>query len=113
MNTDNAGLGRHFILEGDGVRAVDLLTWARWFENHVEERVIALTVVQPEIKVSTVFLGIDHGFSRTGPPIIFETMVFGGLLDQAMARYATIAEARAGHTAMVDRVKRAESGESI
>ncbi|MGL5937042.1 MAG: hypothetical protein ACRCZI_15630 [Cetobacterium sp.] len=113
MNTENIERGRHFILDGGEVRAVDLLTWAAWFESHTEDRVIALTVVQPEIKVSTVFLGLDHSFRMTGPPLIFETMVFGGFLDQEQVRYATIAEARAGHFAMVERVKRAEAGESI
>lgn len=58
--------------------------------------------------VSTVWLGLDHGFGRPGPPVIFETMVFGDTtatsslgepLDRV--RYATEAEARAGHAAMV------------
>lgn len=31
-----------------------------------------------EIMVSTVFLRTDHDFTGTGPPILFETMVFGG-----------------------------------
>ena len=110
MSTDT---GRYYILESDEVRAVDLLTWAEWFEHHLEERIVTRTVVQPEITVSTVFLGLDHSFSEIGPPILFETMVFGGLLDQEQLRYTTIAEARAGHFAMVERVKRAEAGESF
>lgn len=30
-----------------------------------------------DIIVSTVFLGIDHSFGVSGPPVLFETMVFG------------------------------------
>ena len=48
------------------------------------------------ITVSTVFLGIDHNFSG-GPPLIFETMVFGGGLTEYQTRYATWDEAEAGH----------------
>jgi hypothetical protein len=55
--------------------------------------------------VSTVWVGIDMGYGDDRPPIIFETMVFGGPLDQEMDRYATEAEALIGHEAMVGRVR--------
>jgi len=35
------------------------------------------SVTKNTITVSTVFLGIDHNWSRSGDPILFETMVFG------------------------------------
>jgi hypothetical protein len=55
-----------------------------------------------EWEVSTVWLGVNHNFAGDGPPIIFETMVFGsGDGDQWMQRYATEAEARAGHAETV------------
>jgi hypothetical protein len=50
----------------------DLLEWAWWFEN--ADRTIARTRVGP-IEVSTVFLGLDHGFR--GRVQLFETMCFG------------------------------------
>lgn len=55
--------------------------------------------------ISTVWLGYDHGFGRTGAPVIFETMVFaengkvGPELEQR--RYSTEAEALAGHAETV------------
>jgi hypothetical protein len=58
-----------------------------------------------DAEVSTVFLGLDHGWEVDAPPILFETMVFGGVLDQEQVRYATWAEAESGHAAMVARVK--------
>jgi hypothetical protein len=46
--------------------------------------------------VSTVFLGIDHNFGN-GPPLLFETMVFGGEYDGYCKRYSTWEEAEGGH----------------
>jgi len=38
--------------------------------------------------------------------VLFETMVFGGKLDQEQERYCTYDEAEAGHKTMVERVRR-------
>jgi hypothetical protein len=54
--------------------------------------------------ISTVWLGIDHGYGH-GPPIIFETMIFGGRDDGFQARYATKEAALAGHRRVVEAVK--------
>lgn len=67
--------GRHFILTPTHeIEPVDLLTWAHWLESAPPERVVALTTVGDH-EVSTVFLGLDHGWSD-GPPVLFETMIF-------------------------------------
>jgi hypothetical protein len=50
--------------------------------------------------VSTVWLGLDHSFGR-GPPLIFETMIFGGSHDQQMWRYASREAALEGHNRIV------------
>ena len=47
-------------------------------------------------RLSTVFLGIDHSFGE-GALKLFETMVFGGLLDQWQWRYTTWEEAETAH----------------
>jgi hypothetical protein len=57
-----------------------------------------------EVRVSTVFLGLDHSFSG-GPPLLFETMVFGGEHDQAQWRYTTWQEAEIGHAQVLAKVK--------
>lgn len=49
-----------------------------------------------DVTVSTVWLGMDHGWGK-GKPIIFETMIFGGEHDQYQERYSTQKEAVAGH----------------
>jgi hypothetical protein len=57
--------------------------------------------------VSTVFLGIDHRYGPDGPPVLFETMVFGGPLDQEQERCCTWDEAEMMHARMVERVRNA------
>lgn len=54
--------------------------------------------------VSTVFLGVDHNWGD-GPPILFETKVFGGDHDEWQWRYHTWDEAAQGHAAVVAAVK--------
>lgn len=94
----------YYILDGHKVIETDLMTWAkavRSTDRHVGKTTIG------DAEVSTVFLGINHRFGN-GPPLLFETMVFGGILDQEQERYTTWEEAEEGHRAMVDRVT--ESG---
>ena len=78
----------------------DVLDWARWFET--ADRCVARDVVDGAV-VSTVFLGTNHQFGD-GPPLLFETMVFGGPMDQCCDRYASWDEAAAGHVSIVVQV---------
>lgn len=43
-----------------------------------------------------MFLGIDHAFMG-GPPILWETMIFGGVFDGWQRRYASKLDALEGH----------------
>lgn len=54
-----------------------------------------------EIYISTTFLGLDHSHAITGPPILYETMIFGGKYDETQWRYSTWEEASLGHKAAV------------
>ena len=69
-------------------------------------RRVARTALPDGTEVSTVHLVIDHQWGD-GPPLIFESMIFGGPLDQECARYATEAQAREGHAEMVARAREA------
>lgn len=81
----------------------DLLEWANWFEKSGNERQVRLDTFESG-HVSTIFLGIDYNFGD-GPPILWETMVFGGPLDQTQDRCAGSREqAEAMHAAMLERV---------
>ena len=57
-----------------------------------------------DVEISTVWLGMDHSHGD-GPPLIFETMVFGGGLDQQQWRYSTLEAAHAGHDEAVQKVR--------
>ena len=59
--------------------------WARWFESPDNGRILKQEVVG-DAKVSTVFLGLNHNFDPDGPPILWETMIFGGVHDQYQDR---------------------------
>jgi len=60
-----------------------------------DKRRVALDT-RDDITVSTVLLGLDH-FWGEGPPLIFETMIFGGDHDNDQWRYSTREEAEEGH----------------
>ena len=75
----------------------DLKAWGKYMkkDNH-----LALTDRGGYV-ISTVFLGIDHGFG-SDKPVLFETMVFkDGKFEEDLgnARYATWTEAEEGHFA--------------
>lgn len=93
----------YYILDGRKPKRVPLLRWAAWYET--ANKTIAITEVG-NVVVSTIFLGLDHSFGR-GPPVLFETMVFGGTLDGGMNRYTSYDRAEIGHAAMVLSVERA------
>jgi len=97
---------RYYILEGHDPVTCDLDTWARWFAK--SDRMVAKTELYGSL-VSTIFLGVDHNFTLKGPALLFETLVFGGPLDQEMDRYSTWGQAEAGHAAMVERVSQASA----
>jgi hypothetical protein len=57
-----------------------------------------------DVKVSTVFLGMNHGFGKMLE--LFETMTFGGAHDQVLiARYPTWESAARGHRVTVTRLR--------
>ena len=94
---------KHMWILRDGVAVpAGVEEWGAWFEK--ADRTVAKTGVG-EAQVSTVFLGLNHSFGE-GPPVLWETLVFGGPLDGEMDRYTSREDAEAGHAAMVERVKK-------
>lgn len=96
-----------YILEGKTPKPVDdLINWGKWFqtaERHVAQDRIG------EVRVSTVFLGLDHAWGG-GPPLLFETMIFGGPHDQYQERCSTWEEAEAMHATALKLVRGADNG---
>jgi hypothetical protein len=90
------GSGMHILdATGNPELCDDVARWGRWFGN-TANRVVAKDEVSQGVEVSTVFLGIDHSFDD-GPPVLWETMIFGGPHDEYQARYVSLADAKAGH----------------
>jgi hypothetical protein len=95
-----------YILSGrTPVLCEDISQWGTWMEN--AERHVAKTEIG-DVQISTVFLGLDHSFG-SGPPILFETMIFGGVHHEYLKRYSTWEDAEEGHKRAVEFVKGQEA----
>lgn len=83
-------------------KPVSMEKWVTLFEHRQQ---VAKTTLPGGIRVSTVYLGVNHNWDPEGPPLIYETMVFGPdrFRDIDMARYTTREQAEAGHRTMVYR----------
>lgn len=95
---------RYYVLDADGrtpVPAERIEEWGRWFDAAVIK--VATDHIGPAV-VSTVFMGLDTAWA--GPPLLFETMIFGGELHGRQRRYSTWDEAEAGHRRACDEVRR-------
>jgi len=86
-------------------KPIDVSLWSALFEDERYKVVRSSTLLDGKW-VSTVWLGMAHGFDRKGRPLIFESMVFsqeGSYNELACARYATLRQARDGHKRMVEK----------
>lgn len=108
-----------YILDGHNVvECSDLMKWAEWFETahrHVAKTDIGVPAWKhwlgkhwgikrfEPVRISTIFLGLDHRFG-SGPPLLFETMIFGGKFDQEQWRYSTWDEAERCHRNAVEKI---------
>jgi len=88
-----------YILNGREPVEASLDEWALWFES--ADRDVLKTTLDNNVKVSTVFIGLNHQFGD-GPPMIFETMIFGGDHDEDMWRCSTWDEAESQHQKAIE-----------
>ena len=91
----------YYILVGKTPRlAASDIEWAKWMA--VADRRVAWTEIG-NVSVSTVFLGVDHRYRSLGPgpPLLFESLVFGGKHDGHTTRCSTWEEAEAQHVEMI------------
>lgn len=96
-------MNRAWIVDADhNVKEATFDEWLAWYlecrDPAVFERLcrVALTQIDGDCKVSTVFIGFGGGY--------FETLVFGAYFDGHGRRYATWEDAEAGHAAIVAKV---------
>jgi len=90
----------------------DTDSWADWMDPKERRRLVAADFLHQgtpdEIHVSTVFLGIDHGYGEHHVPVLFETMVFGlegEIPGELQRRYTNWDDAVAGHNETLIAVK--------
>jgi hypothetical protein len=86
----------------DGTPIASPLEWSFLHSNlayvHVRWTVVG------DVEVSTVWIGVPQAGSTRERPLIFETMIFGGELDEHAWRYSSEAEAERGHDDVVELV---------
>jgi len=106
-------MGDWYILNAENEPVpTEMLEAAKWREENFplcnvgDER---FKCGKDEIRVSTKFLGMDHCYND-GPPVLFETMIFGGAHDQYQERYTSWKKAKEGHAiALVLSIKESEA----
>ena len=105
-------LGRKLwvLRDGEPVPEPDVMKWGQWYEN-AANRIVAKTKIG-DAEVSTVFLGLDHSFGE-GEPVLWETMIFGGVHDQYQDRYTSKEAALAGHEVAVALVRKTLNEQSL
>jgi hypothetical protein len=75
------------------VKSKDVSDWAN--KMNTIDRIVKQTTIG-FVLVSTVFLGVN--IAASGPPLLFETRVFGGKHDEYQRKYSTWSEAVKGHS---------------
>ena len=93
---------RYFVLDerGEPLLEQDVDAWTRWFQR--ADRRIARSVVAPDLTVLTTFRGVGEIDESGQAPALFETRVFGGVLNGEEVWHRTRAEALAGHAALAE-----------
>ena len=93
----------NYILDENGqpVIAHNVMEWGKWLET--ADRQVAKDTVG-DCDVSTVFLGVDCSFG-SGPPVLWETMIFGGAYEGWQDRYTSREAAIAGHAKVVEALR--------
>lgn len=93
-----------YILDAEGkpVAEPDLLKWAEWMG--ITDRHIANDMIFG-VNISTIFLGVDFSAFFGTPPMLWETMIFGGRYSYYQERYISREDAIEGHAKAVAMVR--------
>lgn len=77
-------------------------------EKRVSRRIMVTKLINPtrSVMISTIFMHIDHNFSRkVGPhPVLYETLVFGGPLNEHRMMSVAAEQAVEAHKHLTDMV---------
>jgi len=102
-------VSRFFKLEGKvavPVSSGELMQWLSSDPNR-SVQLDEFTSAGVSVRVSTSFLmGVNHRWVENAEPLLFETLVFGGAMDQSQWRYSTWEQAEAGHQVVIEQLLR-------
>jgi hypothetical protein len=99
-------MGRYYILrDGEVIEEPDYTKWSAWFDSAFKDVELIAESRLGGSTVSTRFLALSMTLAKDSPPMVFETMVNGGWLDNERERFSSLLEATAGHESWVQRVK--------
>ena len=93
---------------------ISFAEWGRLYELRVREEMSddcwwrRRTEIDDKVHVSTVWLGLDHNFWFEGPPLIWETMIFGGRFNDYQWRYPSRPAALDDHERIVRALRAGE-----
>lgn len=96
-------LGKYVrVKDGEPFEIKNPILWAQSFEHEdrqLQQTDVPGTLTAPSCWVSTVFLALDHNFHHSGPPVLWETMIFtvDPRYDNWQVRYTNEKEALDGH----------------
>ena len=89
------------------VTPIDISELSSIFEQEFDNRIVGYDEIG-KYRISTVFLSIDHQLFK-GPPLLFETMIFGDDEEEPQVRYSTWKKANKAHRTAVAILKRGGS----
>lgn len=88
------------------VKATSVIEAAEWLEKNPERKAVKQEHIG-DVRISTVFLGLDHAWPKNDiTPVLWETMIFGGEHDQYMDRYTSHEDALEGHQTALNLVNK-------
>jgi hypothetical protein len=86
---------KYYRLDGTVPVSCSYDEWINQFKRF--NRKVKHSKLSTDVEISTVFLGMDHAFDSDGPPMLFETMIFGIEDDSYQTRCSTWEQALAMH----------------
>jgi hypothetical protein len=86
----------YFILENrKPLQVHDYNEWKQWLET--AKREVKRTELPNGIIIATEFIGQAECLDETKPPLLFETMIRGGISDGIVQQYTSWEHAEEGH----------------
>lgn len=101
---------KYILDENNNAIPATLLEWGEFLEYQTDRKIVKQEE-KDNHRISTVFLGLDHGLrefherNENYKPLIFETMIFKNGTDIYCTRYSTWKEAEQGHEVALQWVK--------